>query len=141
MYDLNEEENVYLNRVILYTKFKYLKKNKYNKIEEENIEDVDEKLLVSDVNIEKEIEKKEEKETTAPEIEKMFENNMIYISAKSLTLREKLVIFLCYFEHKTDKEIAKELECTEEAIRKVRSRAVKKIYKRYCEMKGSDSNV
>lgn len=141
MYELNEDEGKYLKKIVLYTRKEYLRKNKYIFIEKEDIDEVDEKMLVSIENVEINFEIKSEKEIIAPKIENVFRDEKITKIVKALTLREKLVLFLYYFEDKTDKEIGRSLKIKEDTIRKSRKRALEKIQTRYFKMKGSDSNV
>ena len=141
MYDLNEDEGKYLKKIVMYTRNEYLRKNKYIFIEKEDIDEVDEKMLVSIDNVEISFEIKSEKEIIAPKIENVFRDEKITKIVKALTLREKLVLFLYYFEDKTDKEISKSLKCREDSIRKARKRALDKIQIRYFQVEGSDSNV
>ena len=141
MYDLNENEGKYLKKIVMYTRGEYLRKNKYIFIEKEDIDEVDEKMLVSIDNVEINVEIKSEKEIIASKIENVFRDEKITKIVKALTLREKLVLFLYYFEDKTDKEISKSLKCREDSIRKARKRALDKIQIRYFQVEGSDSNV
>lgn len=141
MYEVNEDEGRYLKKIAMYTRKEYLRKNKYIFIEKEDIDEVDEKMLVSIDNVEISFEIKSEKEIIAPKIENVFRDEKITKIVKALTLREKLVLFLYYFEDKTDKEIAKTLKSKEDAIRKARNRALEKVQTRYFQMEGSDSNV
>lgn len=141
MYEVNEDEGKYLKKIVMYTRREYLRKNKYIFIEKEDIDEIDEKMLVSIENVEINFEIKSEKEIIAPKIENVFRDEKITKIVKALTLREKLVLFLYYFEDKTDKEIAKTLKSKEDAIRKARNRALEKVQTRYFQMEGSDSNV
>lgn len=141
MYELNEDEGKYLKKIVIYTRKEYLRKNKFIFIEKEDIDEVDEKMLVSIDNVEISFEIKSEKEIIAPKIENVFRDERITKIVKALTLREKLVLFLYYFEDKTDKEIAKSLKSREDTIRKSRKRALDKVQTRYFQMEGSDSNV
>lgn len=98
-------------------------------------------MLVSIENVEINFEIKSEKEIIAPKIENVFRDEKITKIVKALTFREKLVLFLYYFEDKTDNEIGKSLKSKEDAIRKVRKRALEKIQKRYFQEEGSDFDV
>ena len=77
MYDLNEDEGKYLKKIVMYTRNEYLRKNKYIFIEKEDIDEVDEKMLVSIDNVEISFEIKSEKEIIAPKIENVFRDEKI----------------------------------------------------------------
>lgn len=141
MYELNEDEGRYFKKIVMYTRREYLRKNKYIFIEKEDIDEVDEKMLVSIDNVEISFEIKSEKEIIAPKIEDVFRDEKITKIVKALTLREKLVLFLYYFEDKNDREIGKSLRIKQDTVQKTRKRALEKIQTRYFEMEGDDFNV
>ncbi|MBP3596479.1 MAG: sigma-70 family RNA polymerase sigma factor [Clostridia bacterium] len=141
MYETNEDEGRYLKKIVMYTRREYLRKNKYIFIEKEDIDEVDEKMLVSIDNVEISFEIKSEKEIIAPKIEDVFRDEKITKIVKALTLREKLVLFLYYFEDKNDREIGKSLKIKQNTVQKTRKRALEKIQTRYFEMEGDDFNV
>lgn len=141
MYETNEDEGRYLKKIVMYTRSEYLRKNKYIFIEKEDIDEVDEKMLVSIDNVEISFEIKSEKEIIAPKIEDVFRDEKITKIVKALTLREKLVLFLYYFEDKNDREIGKSLKIKQNTVQKTRKRALEKIQTRYFEMEGDDFNV
>ena len=72
VYKLSKNEKSYLRQIVINTRNEYLRKNKYIFIESE-IDDVDEKLLISIENIEINFEIKSERDICAPEIEKVFQ--------------------------------------------------------------------
>lgn len=141
MYKLSNEEKTYLRKIVINTRNNFFKKNRYV-ILEENIEDTDEKLLISVENIEINFEIKCDKEIKPIEIEKVFRDRDINnIVKNALTLREKLVLFLYYFENKTDLEVGKTLNIKMDAARMIRTRALKKIKDNYKKLKGENENV
>ena len=95
MYKLSKKEKSYLRQIVINTRNEYLRKNKYIFIESE-IDDVDEKLLISIENVEINFEIKSERDICAPEIEKVFKDENMFNIVKALTLREKLVLFSYY---------------------------------------------
>ena len=140
MYKLSKNEKSYLRQIVINTRNEYLRKNKYIFIESE-IDDVDEKLLISKENIEINFEIKSERDICAPEIEKVFQDKNMFNIVKALTLREKLVLFSYYFEKKTDAATGKALNINGDTARKIRIRALEKIKKEYRRMKGSNEDV
>ena len=140
VYELSRREKSYLRKIVINTRNEYLRKNKYIFIEDE-IEDVDEKFLISIENVEINFEIKSERDICAPEIERVFKDENISNIVKALTLREKLVLFSYYFEKKTDAATGKALNINGDTARKIRVRALEKIKNKYKEMKGNDENV
>lgn len=140
VYKLSKNEKSYLRQIVINTRNEYLRKNKYIFIESE-IDDVDEKLLISIENIEINFEIKSERDICAPEIEKVFQDKNMFNIVKALTLREKLVLFSYYFEKKTDAATGKALNINGDTARKIRIRALEKIKKEYRRMKGSNEDV
>ena len=92
VYKLSKKEKSYLRQIVINTRNEYLRKNKYIFIESE-IDDVDEKLLISIENVEINFEIKSEREICAQETEKVFKDENMFNIVKALTLREKLVLF------------------------------------------------
>lgn len=140
MYKLSKNEKSYLRQIVINTRNEYLRNNKYIFIESE-MNDVDEKLLISIENVEINFEIKSERDICAPEIEKVFKDKNMFNIVKALTLREKLVLFSYYFEKKTDAATGKALNINGDTARKIRVRALDKIKKNYKKMKGNDKNV
>lgn len=137
MYILSNDEKSYLRKVAMYTRKDYLRKNKYIFIEDD-IDEIDEKFLISIENVEINVEVKADMEICAPNIEKVFKDRKMNKIVKALTLREKLVLFSYYFENKTDAAIGKELNIKGDTARKIRIRALDKAKKEYGKMKGMD---
>lgn len=121
----------------MYTRKDYLRKNKYIFIEDD-IDEIDEKFLISIENVEINVEVKTDMEICAPNIEKVFKDWKMNKIVKALTLREKLVLFSYYFENKTDAAIGKALNIKGDTARKIRIRALDKAKKEYGKMKGMD---
>ena len=140
VYKLSKNEKSYLRQIVINTRNEYLRQNKYIFIESE-MNDVDEKLLISIENVEINFEIKSERDICAPEIEKVFKDKNMFNIVKALTLREKLVLFSYYFEKKTDAAIGNALNINGDTARKIRVRALDKIKKNFKKMKGNDKNV
>lgn len=140
VYKLSKEEKSYLRKIAINTRKDFFRKNKYIFIEDE-IDDVDEKLLISIENVEINFEIKSERDICATEIEKVFKDKNMFNIVKALTLREKLVLFSYYFEKKTDAAIGKAININGDTVRKIRTRALEKINKNYKKLKGNDKNV
>lgn len=137
MYILSNDEKSYLRKIAMYTRKDYLRKNKYIFIEDD-IDEIDEKFLISIENVEINVEVKTDMEICAPNIEKIFKDEKMNKIVKVLTLREKLVLFSYYFENKTDAAIGKALNIKGDTARKIRIRALDKAKKEYGKMKGMD---
>ena len=137
MYILSNDEKSYLRKVAMYTRKDYLRKNKYIFIEDD-IDEIDEKFLISIENVEINVEVKTDMEICAPNIEKVFKDRKMNKIVKALTLREKLVLFSYYFENKTHATIGKTLNIKGDTARKIRIIALKKKKKEYGKMKGID---
>lgn len=140
MYNLSNEEKSYLRKIVESTRKDFFIKNKYGEFEED-IENVNEKYLISIENIEINFEVKYDNELSPLEIEKVFRDSNINKIVKALTLREKLVLFSYYFENKTDSEVGKLLSISADTARKIRTRALKKIKDKYLSSKGDTSDV
>lgn len=121
------------------TRNRYLEKNKYTYLEDE-IDMLDENIFVAPENVEEEIELKYDREICANEIEKVFKDPCRVKSIKTLTEQEKLVFYLRCFKGKTDKEIGKKLNKSEDAIRKARGRAKDKVIKKFNKIKEEENN-
>lgn len=125
---LSKEENIYLKRIVMSARNKYIKKNyKYiNTVsitlneeittEEESLIDIVMKNCENEVN-------------SAMEIEKLFSNVELCKSVKALSLNEKIVLFSLYKQNKTINQIAEELNIYRGTVRKIRDKAQNKILK------------
>ena len=140
VYELSRREKSYLRQIVINTRNKYFRKNKYIFIEN-NIEAADEKFLISIENVEINFEIKSERDICAPNIEKVFKDENMFNIVKALTLREKLVLFSYYFEKKTDAAIGNALNINGDTARKIRVRALEKIKNKYKKLKGNEEDV
>lgn len=139
-YNLNKKEKAYLKKIVINTRNKYLKKNKYKKITEIELELLDNNEIVVDNSLEINLEIKLDNKVMPFFIENIFTEKKIMKIVKTLSLREKLVLFLYYFDNKTDKSIGNVLNINERTVRTIRVRTLNKIKKQY-EVKGKKKNV
>lgn len=139
MYRLNQKEKACLVTIARRTRIDYLEKNKYTYLEDD-IDMLDEDIFISKDNVENDFEVKNDRKIDANKIEDVFRDFYVSKSAKALTFREKLVLFLYYWEEKTDEVIGNELNIKGDTIRKIRKRAINKISNKYHKLKGNDKN-
>ncbi len=147
MYILSNKEKAALVTIARRKRYDYLRKNDYTYLEDD-IDMIDEKLLISEENIEKIVVEKMDGELCAFNFEKIFDDPYLIKISKALTKKERLVLFSYYlekdengeFNNKTDKIVAKELNMKPDTVRKTRDRAKKKLRKEYLKMKGNDEN-
>ena len=127
-YELSEREKGVILGIILNTRNDYLKKHKYVKIQCVELDDA--KIITTEKEIEKLVDKLCNKIMSATELGNLFENkNIKDIVERALTLKQKSVLFSYYYEGKRDKQLGKELKIKEDTIRKMRNRAIDKIRK------------
>lgn len=139
MYILNGKEKLALITIAKRTRIDYLKANKYTYLEDD-IDMFDENIFVSEENIEKDYEKKYDKELCANEMENVFSDPDLIKSAKALTYKDKLVLFSYYWKETTDKEVGKKLNMKGDTVRKIRRRSEMKIKKKHDKLKGEKNN-
>lgn len=97
MYILNGKEKLALVTIARRKRIDYLKKNCYTYLEDD-IDMFDENIFVSKENIEKDYERKYEREICEDNFEKLFEDSFVSKSAKALTEKERSVLLLYYGE-------------------------------------------
>ena len=139
MYILNRKEKSALVTIAKRKRDDYLKIHHYTYLEDD-IDMLDENILVSNENIERDYEVKYDKNICAYEMEKVFSDPFLLRSSKALTYKEKLVLFSYFWEETTDALIGKELHMKGDTVRKIRTRAIKKIEKEYLKLKGDNKN-
>lgn len=140
MYVLGKNEKAYLRRIIINTKNDYLKNNKYNGVEEVELEGEAESIVDKKNELDNILVIMNDKDINSCSIENVFEDKEIMKIVKALTLREKLVLFLYYFENNTDIEIGKALSMNSDSVKKVRQRTLIKVKERYLKS-GGNKNV
>ena len=131
MYALNNDEKAYLRKIMINVRNEYIKKEMYKEYEEIEIENEDDLNLSNYAcykdSIDVLIENINDNDILPSNIENLFTNKKIMKIVKALTLKEKLVLFLYYFESKTDREIGENLDIKTNTIKKIRLRALEKI--------------
>lgn len=125
MYVLNKKEQAVLKIIVKNARNDFFRNNKYIFIEES----LDSKATVSNENNILDYEDNFEYKVEINELENIFEDEKIYDVIRALTYNEKSVLYFYYVKEKTDKEIAKIMFSTSEAIRSKRRRIINKIRK------------
>lgn len=123
---LSKEEKLYLKRIVMTARNKYIEKNyehinntdmfigNFDLIEEESVLDVV-------------LQKCQDEVDSALEFEKTLSNPNLYNIVKTLSLREKEVLFYLYKKQKTINEISKIMKIDRTTIWRIRNKAQKKI--------------
>lgn len=65
------------------------------------------------------------------ELEKLFEDKLLYKIVSKLSLKQKNVLYAIFVNHMTESEIAQDLGVTKQAINKIKNLALKKIKLEY----------
>lgn len=126
--ELTSEENVYLKRIVMTARNKYIQKN-YNYINNTNIVMNDE-LFAEETVLDTVLRKCQDEVDSAIEFEKIISNPKLYNIVKALSLREKEVLFYLYKEQKNIKEVSEIMHLDRKTVRKYRNVAQEKIIKR-----------
>lgn len=135
---LSKEENVYLKRIVLTARNKYIEKN-YNHINNKNTNYYDETLIIEDTVLDNVLEKCLKEAKSAQEFDKMLSNPELAKYSKELSKKERKVLFYLYWENKQINEIAKIMNIYRGTVRKIRNKAQEKIAKNM--FKGGEFNV
>ncbi len=126
--ELTSEEKVYLKRIVMTARNKYIQKN-YNYINNTNIVMNDE-LFAEETVLDTVLRKCQDEVDSAIEFEKIISNPKLYNIVKALSLREKEVLFYLYKEQKNIKEVSEIMHLDRKTVRKYRNVAQEKIIKR-----------
>ena len=126
--ELTSEEKVYLKRIVMTARNKYIQKN-YNYINNTNIVMNDE-LFAEETVLDTVLRKCQDEVDSAIEFEKIISNPKLYNIVKALSLREKKVLFYLYKEQKNIKEVSEIMHLDRKTVRKYRNVAQEKIIKR-----------
>lgn len=124
--ELSNEEKLYLKKIIINTRKKYIRDN-YNYINGSNVQ------LYNCANIEAEsvldeiLNRCEKEIKSAMEFEKVMSDQKLYCVVKALSFEEKMVLFSLYKENKPIKQIAIEMKKDRTSIWRIRNRALNKI--------------
>ena len=126
---LSNEEKLYLKKVIVNTRKKYIRDN-YNYINSTNVQlfscaDVEAESVLEEV-----LNKCEREIKSAMEFEKVMSSEKLYGVVKALSFEEKMVLFSLYKENKTTNQIALEMKKDRTSIWRIRNKALNKIMRR-----------
>ena len=122
---LNKNEKAVLKIIIKNARNDFFRINKYIFVEDS----LDGKEVLFNESTLFEYEDDFEYNVEIDKIENVFEDEKIYNIVRALTYNEKSVLYFYYVEDKSDKEIAKIMFSTAEAIRSKRRRIINKIRK------------
>ena len=126
---LSKEEKLYLKKIIVNTRKKYIRDN-YNYINSTNVQlfscaDVEAESVLEEV-----LNKCEREIKSAMEFEKVMSSEKLYNVVKALSFEEKMVLFSLYKENKTTNQIALEMKKDRTSIWRIRNKALNKIMRR-----------
>lgn len=128
--ELSKEEKLYLKRIIMTARNKYIEKN-YKYINNSNVTLSDTVIFsMSDTVIEAVLERCQEDLGSIIEFEKLFSNLKLYNIVKALSLKEKEVLFYLYKKQKSIKEIAAIMKINRKTVSRIRDKAQSKIVKK-----------
>ena len=123
---LSKEEKAYLSKIITNERKKYIRNN-YNYINNSNLQLYEIAEVEAESVLEIVINKCEEEINSALEFEKIISNSKLYEAVKSLSLKEKMVLFSLYKEEKQINQIAIEMNTDRTTIFRIKNRALDKI--------------
>ena len=123
---ISKEENIYLKRIVMTAKNKYVEKN-YDYINNHNLNIDELNLPASDSIIDEVIEKYEDELISAIEFENVFNNPKLINIVGALSLKERKVLFYLHKQKKTLNEIAKIMNYSPKTIIRTRDKAYETI--------------
>lgn len=126
---LSKEEKLYLKRVVMTAKNKYIQKN-YNNINNTDISMSDTICMEEESVLDLVLQKCQDDIDSAIEFEKTISNPNLYNIVKALSLREKEVLFYLYKKQKSINETAEIMCLNRKTIRKYRDQVQAKIVKK-----------
>lgn len=127
--ELSKEEKSYLRLLVVNVRKKYIRNNYKNLNSNNNIDLYNCMNLQGETVLEGVINKCENEIRSAIEFEKMMSNEKLYDLVKTLSLREKIVLFSLYKENKNINQIASEMGLDRTMIWRIKSKALDKIAK------------
>lgn len=125
---LSKEEKTYLKTLTVNVRRKYIRDN-YENLNNNNINLYDCINLEGESVLEIVINKCENEIKSAIEFEKIMSNKKLYDLVKTLSLREKIVLFSLYKENKSINQIALEMKIERTTAWRIKSKALEKIAK------------
>lgn len=123
---LSKEEKLYLKRIVMTARNKYIEKN-YEHINNTDMFIGDFDLIEEESVLDIVLQKCQDEVDSALEFEKTLSNPNLYNIVKTLSLREKEVLFYLYKKQKTINEISKIMKIDRTTIWRIRNKAQKKI--------------
>ena len=123
---LSKEEKLYLKRIVMTARNKYIEKN-YEHINNNDMFIGDFDLIEEESVLDVVLQKCQDEIDSALEFEKTLSNPNLYNIVKTLSLREKEVLFYLYKKQKSINEIAEIMNVDRKTIRKYRDKAQTKI--------------
>lgn len=126
--ELSNEEKSYLKMLVVNTRKKYIRDN-YESLNSNNADIYDCINLEGESVLEVVINKCENEIKSAIEFEKVMSNETLYNLVKTLSLREKIVLFSLYKEHKSINQVATEMGIERTTAWRIKSKALDKIAK------------
>ena len=126
---LSKEEKLYLKKMLLNVRRKYIKSSYIYLNNRENDWDsyVD---MESESLFETALNNCMNELKSAIEFEKLFSNEKLYNITKALYLKEKMVLFSLYKENKSVNQIATEMNIDRTSVWRIKNKAHEKIVKR-----------
>ena len=135
---LSKEEKLYLKRIVMTAKNKYIQKN-YNNINNTDIFMSDTIYMEEESVLDLVLQKCQDDIDSAIEFEKTISNPNLYNIVKALSLREKEVLFYLYKKQKSINETAQIINVDRKTIRKYRDKVQAKIIDKL--VNGGNQNV
>lgn len=123
---LSKEEKLYLKRIVMTARNKYIEKN-YDYINNTDMFIGDSDFIEGESVLDVVLQKCQDEVDSALEFEKTLSNPNLYNIVKTLSLREKEVLFYLYKKQKTINEISKIMKIDRTTIWRIRNKAQKKI--------------
>lgn len=126
--ELSKEEKKYLKLLVINVRKKYIRDN-YENLNNRNVDLYDCINLEGESVLEAVINKCENEIKSAIEFETIMSNEKLYNLVKTLSLREKIVLFSLYKEHKSINQIALEMGIERTTAWRIKAKALDKIAK------------
>lgn len=126
--ELSNEEKKYLKLLVVNVRKKYLRDN-YESLNNRNIDLYDCLNLEGESVLEVVVNRCENEIKSAVEFETIISDEKLYNLVKTLSIREKIVLFSLYKEHKSINQIALEMGIERTTAWRIKSKALDKIAK------------
>lgn len=124
--ELSNEEKLYLKRIVMTAKNKYIEKN-HHYINDTTILDDETVFSREETILDSVLERVQEEIDSAMEFEKTLSDPKLYNVVKSLSLKEKEVLFYLYKKQKSINETADIMNLHRYSITNIRDQMQKKI--------------